>query len=105
MILNTVNQIIAAGVIADEKQKRVIKWYSSISNMFDEKTISNYKDDFSSSLISNDYTKKIEDIAAFHKVVLPKIPRIVDYGIAEELYSRNRLSRTKITALKRIYNF
>ena len=105
ILLNSVNQIIAEGVIALEKQKRVTDWYLSISKLFDNTTIRNYKDEFSNSLLSRDYTNKIKDLAVLYEVELPKIPRIVDYGIAEELYNRNRLSSTKITALKRVYNF
>ena len=105
VLLNTVNQIIAEGVIASQKQKRVEKWYADISNVFETSVISSYRDEFANSLVSGSYTIKIKDIAAFNEVELPKIPRIGEYGIAEELYSRKRLSRTKITALKITYNF
>tara|TARA_R110000787_G_scaffold129360_1_gene241197 strand:- start:457 stop:786 length:330 start_codon:yes stop_codon:yes gene_type:complete len=104
-ILSAVEKIIFDGITAEVKRQTVTKWYFKILKLFGEDTIVRYKDEFSTSLNSQQYSLKVQDLAVLYEIALPKIPLINDFLIAKMLINKNKLTSLEINILKKITNY
>ena len=100
-----VEKIIFDGITANFKRQTVTKWYFKILKLFGEDTIVSYKDEFSTSLNSQQYSLKVQDLAVLYEIALPKIPLISDFLIAEMLIKKNKLTSLDINILKKFTNY